>query len=61
MKKTNITLQKVNRDELYRYTGTPDDSVRGIIDKAEEELINLVRPGYVWKIFDAKRCYSRNP
>ena len=52
MKKTNITLQKVNKDELYRYTGTPDDSVRGIIDKAEEELINLVRPGYVWKIFD---------
>lgn len=51
MKKTNITLQKMNRDELYRFTGTPDDSIRGIIDEAEEELINLVKPSYVWKIF----------
>lgn len=54
MKKTNITLQKINRDELYRYTGTPDDLVRGIIDKSEEEFINVVKPSYVWKIFDIK-------
>ena len=52
MKKTNISLSKVNRDELYRYIGTPDDIVRGIIDKCEEELLKYVKPGYVWKMFD---------
>lgn len=54
MKKTNITLQKLNRDELYRYTGTPNDLVRGIIDNSEEEFIKAVKPAYVWKIFDIK-------
>ena len=52
MKKTNISLSKVNRDELYRYIGTPDDLVRGIIDKCEEELFLAVKPAYVWQIFD---------
>ena len=51
MKKTNISLDKVNRDELYRYVGTPDDNVRGIIDECEEELIELVKPGFVWNLF----------
>ena len=54
MKKTNISLEKVNRDELYRYIGTPDDIVRGIIDESEKEFISLVKPCYVWKIFDIK-------
>ena len=54
MKKTNIGLEKINRDELYRYVGTPDDIVRGIIDESEKELINLVKPGYVWNLFDIK-------
>ena len=40
MKKTNIRLDKVNRDELYRYVGTPDDNVRGIIDECEEKIIS---------------------
>ena len=52
MKKTNISLGKINRDELYRYVGTPDDNVRGIIDKSEEELKMNVKPAYVWQIFD---------
>ncbi|MEE0685278.1 MAG: methionine synthase [Lachnospiraceae bacterium] len=52
MKKTNIRLDKVNRDELYRYVGTPDDNVRGIIDECETELIELVKPGFVWKLFE---------
>lgn len=52
MKKTNISLNKVNRDELYRYIGTPDDLVRGIIDNCQVELINTVKAAYVWQIFD---------
>ena len=52
MKKTNIRLDKVNSDELYRYVGTPDDNVRGIIDECETELIELVKPGFVWKLFE---------
>ena len=54
MKKTNISLDKINRDELYRYVGTPDDNVRGIIDKSEEELRTNVKPAYVWQIFDVE-------
>ena len=52
MKKTNISLKKVNRDELYRYIGTPDDNVRGIIDESEKEFLSLVKPCYVWDLFD---------
>ena len=52
MKKTNISLKKVNRDELYRYIGTPDDIVRGIIDESENEILSLVKPCYTWEIFD---------
>lgn len=52
MKKTNISLNKINKDELYRYIGTPDDNVRGIIDECETELIELVKPGFVWKLFE---------
>ena len=52
MKKTNISLKKVNRDELYRYIGTPDDVVRGIIDESENEILSLVKPCYTWEIFD---------
>ena len=52
MKKTNISLEKVNRDELYRYIGTPDDIVRGIIDESENEILSLVKPCYTWEIFD---------
>lgn len=51
MKKTNISLEKVNRDELYRYIGTPDDIVRGIIDECEKEFIISIKPSYVWKFF----------
>ena len=52
MKKTNISLEKVNRDELYRYIGTPDDIVRGIIDESEKEFISIVKPCYTWELFD---------
>ena len=52
MKKTNISLEKVNRDELYRYIGTPDDNVRGIIDESEKEFLSLVKPCYTWELFD---------
>lgn len=52
MKKTNISLNKINKDELYRYIGTPDENIRGIIDNCEDELIELVKPGFVWNLFE---------
>lgn len=51
MKKTNISLKKVNRDELYRFIGTPDDIVRGIIDESEKEFLSEVKPCYTWELF----------
>lgn len=54
MKKTNISLEKVNRDELYRYIGTPDDIVRGIIDESEKEFLSIVKPCYTWELFDVE-------
>lgn len=58
-----ITLEKLNRDELYRYLGykinnTPDEMVRGIIDKCEEQLLWKVRPAYIWQIFDVREYYG---
>lgn len=52
MRRTGLILEKINREELYRYIGTPDDSVRGIVSKAEDELIKQTKPAYVWQIFD---------
>lgn len=68
-----VKLEKLNRDELYRYLGyksgrslddtaikdgTPDDIVRGIIDKCEQKLFNVVRPAYVCKAFDIREHFQ---
>lgn len=66
MKNNQIKLEKLNRDELYRYLGyatdidenTPDDIVRGIIDKYEEKLFKIIRPAYVWHTFDIREAYK---
>lgn len=54
----NVKLDKLNRDELYRYLGykgnTPDDIVRGIVDKSEEKLISIVKPAYIWSEFQVR-------
>ena len=55
MKRTGLILEKINREELYRYIGTPDDCVRGIVSKAEDELISQVKPAYVWQMFDIEQ------
>lgn len=59
----NIKLEKLNRNELYRYLGygvgdTPDNVVRGIIDKYEEKLFNVVRPAYVCEAFDIREYFA---
>ena len=58
----NVKLEKLNRSELYRYLGykdnTPDDTVRGIIDKYEEKLFNIVKPAYVMRSFDISELHD---
>lgn len=57
-----VKLEKLNRDELNRYLGyggnTPDNIVRGIIDKCEEKLFNVVKPAYVCKAFDIREAFK---
>lgn len=60
-----IKLEQLNRDELYRYLGykadnTPDEIVRGIIDKCEEKLFKSVRPTYVYKEFPVNELYENS-
>ena len=56
-----VTLSKLNREELYRYLGyrgnTPDDMVCGIIDKCEEKLFNVIKPAYICKVFDIRENF----
>lgn len=57
-----VSLSKLNREELYRYLGykgnTPDDMVRGIIDKSEEKLFKVVKPAYICKVFDIREVFE---
>lgn len=60
MRNNQIKLEKLNRNELYRYLGyntkfkdnTPDETVRGIIDEYEEKLFKVIHPAYVWRAFN---------
>ncbi len=57
-----VKVDKLNRDQLYRYLGykgnTPDEVVRGIVDKSEEYLVNIIKPAYVWNVFDIKELLT---
>lgn len=59
-----VLLSKLNREELYRYLGyrgnTPDDIVRGIIDKSEEKLFKVIKPAYICKVFDIREAFCEN-
>ncbi len=57
-----ITLSKLNRDELHRYLGykgnAPDDIVRGIIDECEGMIFDIVKPAYICRSFGIIEKYD---
>ena len=53
---SDILLEKLNRYEGCRYLGygnnKPDENIMSIIDECENEILENVKPRYVYKIFD---------
>ena len=51
-----IILEKLNQNEALRYLGyrqnAPDTKVQRILDECEKELLSIVKPRFVYKVFD---------
>ena len=51
-----IILEKLNQNEALRYLGyrqnAPDTKVQCILDECEKELLSIVKPRFVYKVFD---------
>ena len=57
-----ITIEKVDMINTLRYLGygdhTPDDNMQKIIEECEEELLRVVKPNYIYKVFDITKDYN---
>lgn len=53
-----IVPTSLNRAEALRYMGydgvSPDENTSALIDKCERELLGVIKPCYVYKVFDIK-------
>lgn len=51
-----IKLEKINREEAYRYLGygnsEPDEKIKLLADECEKALLAEIKPNYVYKAFD---------
>lgn len=51
-----MKLEKLNRDEAFRYMGHKDGEIPGNIealtDECEQSLLESITPKYVWRVFD---------
>ena len=58
-----VKLEKLNRYELHRYLGykgnTPEETVRGKIDKYESKLFETVKPAYIMRKFTISELYDK--
>jgi len=56
MRLTAGKIEKINRDEALRYMGyggnKPDEKISQLIDECEKILLNVIRPRFIYKIFD---------
>lgn len=56
MKKDNIRIKNVNKSEALRYLGykegNPDEKTKELLLHCENELLNTIKPNYVYKVFD---------
>lgn len=64
MKNNSMELNQINISEALRYLGygenQPDTRMKEILDSCSEELLKVIRPKYVFKIFDLKENYVVN-
>ena len=48
----------VNQKEIYRYLGygtnEPDDSVRMLVDEVSSELLAVIKPKHIYRLYDCK-------
>lgn len=51
-----MTLDKIDQREALRYMGygknKPDEKMQGILDECEQQLLKVISPKFVYKIFD---------
>lgn len=56
MKKNNIQIKDVNKSEALRYLGykecNPDKKTKELLLHCEKELLETIKPNYVYKVFD---------
>ena len=56
MQNRSIEIKGVNKSEAYRYMGfkgtEPDETIKTIIDKCEEDILKVMRPKFVYEAFD---------
>lgn len=56
MKKDNIQIKNVNKSEALRYLGykegNPDETTKELLFNCEQELLSVIKPNYVYKVFD---------
>ncbi len=53
-----MRLEKLCREEALRYMGyrgnAPDSAMTALLDQAEEQLLRVIEPKYVYRIFDVE-------
>lgn len=53
---TMLLLEKIDQREALRYMGyksdMPDEKIQGIIDRCEKDLLAVVKPKFIYKVFD---------
>ena len=57
-----IEIDNVNFGEALRYLGygdnKPDDNTKKLLDICSEELLKVIQPKYVYRVFDLNEDYS---
>lgn len=55
-----MTLDRIDQSEALRYMGygnnRPDDKMQSILDECEQQLLKVINPKFVYKIFDIEHC-----
>ncbi len=57
-----ISLDSINRENTFRYLGykgnVPEKNIIDIIDKCEKELLEAMKPRYIYEAFDIEKNYD---
>ena len=53
-----LKKEDINRKEIYRYLGykgqEPDETVKELIEEVLEQLLKVVEPKYLYKLYQCK-------